>query len=297
MTGHCALCSKEKELQLSHIIPCFVFKWLKASSVTGHFRHGETINKRAQDGDKVYLLCRDCEQLLGRNEDIFAKEIFIPLHKDESIEQYGPWLLKFSTSVSWRVLTYFKNYLDLKHFPENLLMSVDDALRTWQAFLLNELSTPGDYEQHILPFRGLIGNYSGPDMPSNFNRYVLRSVDIDVACSKTEAFVYAKMCRLLLIGFIEMDHKERWRDTKVHLDHGNLEKEHYKVPATVSNFMFYKARRLQAVHKKLSERQRGRIDKDYRKHPTKYRDSEMFKAITQDSLLFGEAAFDDNNIR
>lgn len=130
-------------------------------------------------------------------------------------------------------------------------------------------------------------------MPNNFNRYISRSVDIDAACSNTEAYVYAKMCRILLIGFIKMDHRERWRDTKVHVNHGILEKRHYKVPATVSHFMYYKARRLQEVQKKLSARQWNRVGKDYEKHPEKLRDSEMFKTITQDFILFGDAAFDD----
>jgi len=279
MNGRCGLCGKEKELQESHIIPSFVFKWLKDSSVTGHFRHGETINKRVQDGAKLYLLCWDCEQLFGKWEDIFAKEVFMPLHQNKPIKQYGTWLLKFSTSVSWRVLTFFKNHLDLNHFPDNLLKSVDNALKIWQEFLLDKRPHPECCEQHLLPFRGFIGEHNDPD--------------IDATCSKTEAFVYAKMCRILLIGFIEMDHRERWQDTKVHVNHGILEKKHYKVPATVSHFMYYKARRQQEVQKKISGRQWKRIDKDYEKQSDKFQDSEMFKAITQDSILFGDAAFDD----
>ena len=157
MNGRCGLCGKEKELQESHIIPSFVFKWLKDSSVTGHFRHGETINKRVQDGAKLYLLCWDCEQLFGKWEDIFAKEVFMPLHQNKPIKQYGTWLLKFSTSVSWRVLTFFKNHLDLNHFPDNLLKSVDNALKIWQEFLLDKRPHPECCEQHLLPFRGFIG--------------------------------------------------------------------------------------------------------------------------------------------
>ena len=57
--------------------------------------------------------------------------------------------------------------------------------------------------------------------------------------------------------------------------------------------MYYKARRLQEVQKKLSARQWNRVGKDYEKHPEKFPDSEMFKAITQDRILFGSAAFDD----
>jgi hypothetical protein len=293
MMGRCGLCGKEKELQESHIIPSFVFKWLKESSVTGYFRHGETINKRVQDGGKIFLLCWDCEQLFGKWEDIFSKIVFMPLHQNKPINQYGSWLLKFSTSVSWRVLIFFKNNLDLNHFPHNLSKSVDEALIVWQDFLLDKRPNPGYCEQHMLPFRGFIGQHNDPKMPAIFNRYISRSVDIDVACSKTDAFVYAKMCRILLIGFIEMDHRERWRHTKVHENHGIMEKRHYKVPETVSNFMYYKARRLQEVQKNISSAQWKKIGKDYERHSNKFPDSEMFKAMTQDSILFGDEAFDD----
>lgn len=291
--GQCELCGQEKELQQSHIIPSFVYKWMKKSSVTGYFRHGETPNRRVQDGDKVYLLCRDCEQRFGTWEDIFAKKVFLPLHEGGSIEPYGKWLLKYSTSVSWRVLTFFKDYLNLNHFPNNLLCSVDKALQTWKDFLLDKQPHPDSYEQHMLPFRGFVEDRNDPELPSNFNRYVSRSIDIDAACSKTEAFVYVKMCRILLIGFIEMDHPNRWRDTKIHVNHGILEKKRYKVPGTIRNFMYYKAKRVQKVQKRMSERQWDRIGKDYDKNTEKFRDSEMFHAITRDSILFGEAAFDD----
>lgn len=171
--------------------------------------------------------------------------------------------------------------------------SVDNTLRIWQEFLLDQRPHPEACEQHLLPFRGLIDKHNDPNMPGNFNRYIARSVDIDTACSEAEAFVYVKMCRILLIGFIQMDHRDRWCDTKVHVNHGILEKKNYKVPATVSHFMYYKARRQQELQKKISGKQWKRIGKDYEMHTDKFRESEMFKAITQDSILFGDAAFDD----
>ena len=291
--GQCELCDQEKELQQSHIVPSFVYKWMKKSSVTGYFRHGETPNKRVQDGDKVYLLCKDCEQRFGTWEDIFAKKVFIPLHEGGSFERYGKWLLKFSTSVSWRVLIFFRNYLDLNHFPNNLLPSVDKALNTWKDFLLDKQPHPVSFEQHMLPFTGFIKDCNDPELPSNFNRYVARSIDIDAACSKTEAFIYVKMCRILLIGFIAMDYPNLWRDTKIHVNRGILEKKRYKVPITIRNFMYYKAKRVQKVQRSMTDRQWDRLGQDYEKNPEKFRDSEMFHAITRDSIMFGDAAFDD----
>ncbi len=293
MNGYCRLCKQEKELVESHIIPNFVYRWLKESSVTGHFRFGETINRRVQDGTKAYLLCGDCEQLFGAWENTFAKEIFVPLHEGGATKVYGPWLLKFSVSISWRILTYFKECLDLNHFSEDLLRSVDNALNVWQEFLLGKRLHPDKCEQHILPFRGFISDRSDPDLPSNFNRYVSRSVDIDAACSKTHAYVYAKMCRILLVGFIEMSHRERWRDTKIHVKKGTLEKQHYRIPMVIRDFMYYKAQRLQEIQRTMSGRQWNKVGQDYRKNLNKFQNSEMFNAITQDFILFGEDAFDD----
>ena len=105
--------------------------------------------------------------------------------------------------------------------------------------------------------------------------------------------MYTKMCRILLIGFIKMDHRERWRDTKIRVNHGILEKRHYKVPSIVSQFMYYKARRSQEIQKKMSSRQWSWAEGNYKKHLEKFRDSEMFDAMTRDRVLFGDAAFDD----
>ncbi len=52
MQGKCRLCGKNADLQESHIIPSFVYRWLKDSSGTGYLRFGPEPNKRVQDGYK-----------------------------------------------------------------------------------------------------------------------------------------------------------------------------------------------------------------------------------------------------
>lgn len=288
----CKLCGKKKELQESHIIPKFVYKYLKRSSVTGYIRLGETPNRRVQDGYKIFLLCNDCEKMFSQWENEFASKVFIPLSQEEALGSYGPWLLKFSVSISWRVLSFFKYELDLNHFPDKLLMSVDDALNVWKEFMFDERPHPAQYEQHLLPFVSLIAGLDDPKMPTNINRYIFRSVDIDAACNQKEAYVYAKMCRVLLIGFVKMTSPNQWRDTKIHVKHGKLIKQHYRVPMQLKDFIYYKANKAKNVHKKMSDKQWERINSDYRKHTDQFSNSEMFKAIDQDAILFGESAFD-----
>jgi hypothetical protein len=49
VTGTCALCGENKKLRMSHIIPNFVFKWMKETSATGFLRSAENPKKRLQD--------------------------------------------------------------------------------------------------------------------------------------------------------------------------------------------------------------------------------------------------------
>ncbi|EEG87761.1 hypothetical protein PROPEN_00062 [Proteus penneri ATCC 35198] len=71
--GTCALCDSDNiELQLSHIIPKFVYDWLKETSITPFIRDIKNVNIRHQDGDKQYLLCNVCEKKLAVYENELA---------------------------------------------------------------------------------------------------------------------------------------------------------------------------------------------------------------------------------
>src|SRR5262245_14566714 len=102
--GRCRLCHDEAPLQLSHVLPAFVTRWLRETSV-GHIRMVETPNRRVQDGPKAHLLCTKCEQVFSGWEKAFAERIFEPFHASgvgETRVRYQDWALEFATSVSWR---------------------------------------------------------------------------------------------------------------------------------------------------------------------------------------------------
>ena len=113
--GLCRLCGGESELQESHVLPAFIYRWARDTSANGHMRSGEMPNRRIQDGHKRYWLCRACEELFSASETAFASKLFYPYTKDaiESVT-YGPWLLHFCASVSWRVLQFIKGETSLK---------------------------------------------------------------------------------------------------------------------------------------------------------------------------------------
>lgn len=75
----CKLCNLEKELHKSHIIPRFIYKYMqkvtdnRITQFDGELKLWQRTNRQLKDK----LFCKECEQLLGRNEkqfsDIFKK--------------------------------------------------------------------------------------------------------------------------------------------------------------------------------------------------------------------------------
>ena len=94
----CALCKTEDRREDSHVIPAFVYRWLKESSPTGYLRNPVYPNKRIQDGLKLPLLGPKCEDGLSVLEKKFAETVFHEVHKKGNNElafEYGEWLPKF----------------------------------------------------------------------------------------------------------------------------------------------------------------------------------------------------------
>ena len=74
----CQLCDRDASLCESHVIPKFVFKWIKDTSATKRLRSMDDPDRLKQDGRKPRLLCADCERIFNRWETLFAKHIFWP---------------------------------------------------------------------------------------------------------------------------------------------------------------------------------------------------------------------------
>lgn len=291
MKGICRLCGKDADLRESHVIPSFVYKWLKETSGTGFLRFGPAPNKRAQDGYKLYWLCDGCEGRLNDWETRFANEIFHPLNKGTKERvTYGPWFLKFCTSVSWRVMNFMLEEHDISHYPPPLQDSTLKAQDTWKEFLLDKRKNPNRNEQHFLPLDS-IESFTHQDMPPNINRYILRSVDIDAVWGGKSAYVYSKLGRFIVLGFIEMPKPRQWLGTKVHVKHGVVGPSSYTLPVPFGEYLMDKARRAANVQGKLSEKQNKKIEESYLKDPDRAANSESFRAMSEDVRLFGRRAF------
>ena len=292
--SNCGLCENSVALKQSHIIPNFVFEWLLNTSATGFMRFGEVPNLRVQDGWKPKMLCEDCEQKFALMEKRFADICFYPLTNGEKSQiHYEDWMLKFATSVSWRVLTSFKAIGGLDSFPQNILEATENALRTWKAFLLDEKPHPGMNEQHLMLIDS-VESISLRNVPANVNRYLQRAVDIYVAYTPNSAVTYAKMGKFILFGFIENSSPRRWKGTKINANEGWFGVRDIELPLNVGEFIMDRARIAAEKTNQISEKQWNRIAETYRKNIDRAANSETIRAMSHDVLLFGDSVFEEN---
>ncbi|ULA65965.1 MAG: hypothetical protein LZF62_40004 [Nitrospira sp.] len=291
--GHCRLCDTEGNLQLSHVVPAFLFRWVRKTSGDGFLRMGTAINQRVQDGSKRHWLCAACEGLLSRYETAFAEKLFYPYVNNTLHISYEDWLLPFCVSLSWRVLRFHKEETDIKqHYSSESWQRVEEADAVWKNFLLGKAVHPGRFYQFLIPL-GSIGSVSIPhlDLSPNLNRYLLRTIDIDIGHSPNVSFVYCKLPRFAILGCIHNERPNDCQGTKVRLKRGRIEPQKYKVPFVFIEFMNRKARREMELTSGISARQREKTDKGFLANADKFVGSDAFIAMQTDIDMFGEDAF------
>ncbi len=188
----CELHNGEAELCESHIIPKFVYDWMKKTG-TGRFRQLGRLNLPIQDGIKKYMLCKDCEDKFSKYEKWFREKVFYPyLNNNEFVVKNEKELKYFIVSVLWRVLKLFKD--DGNNY--NFKVDLDKAELEWSKYLLFDMPIVNYDNFHLI----LINSDYFIEEKSDF--YFSKAVDIEIAENENICFVYAKFSRFILIGEI-----------------------------------------------------------------------------------------------
>src|SRR5689334_12061905 len=107
----CNLCNEERDLRESHIIPKFIFKWLKDTG-TGYLRSSNNLNQRVQDGTKEPFLCSECEERFSKAETYFAQKVFKPIVNNATSFEYSDNFFYAIISILWRLLKH--TYLPMR---------------------------------------------------------------------------------------------------------------------------------------------------------------------------------------
>lgn len=233
--NRCQLCENRNAIKDSHVIPAFVFRAIKSDSPTGYFRNPNAPNRRLQDGDKLPLLCGECEQRFGDAERSFANEIFKAFHTtDQDRFTYGPWLHYFMTSLAWRTLI-----LDLLGFksdpsvPESVVTGLERASQAMRAYLLGANNLASTLRNHALAFTA--AHSCSPQLASaGPNVLIRRSAFGYTLVQKTHGYaaVIHNLAGFLCFLIVKGNPRDVWRNTKVYPEGGEI-----KQPQHVSSWI------------------------------------------------------------
>lgn len=288
MEGDCKLCGETGDLKLSHFIPKFVGKWVKESSATGYIRTSQNVNKRAQDIAKAYWLCEGCEQLFSGWERQFANKIFYPFIRGEVDEaNYGGWLAKFCASISWRTLSYMR-HLNPRQESERNEIEVA-ALNGLSSFLLDRSSNLGIYEQHFYPLEPV--DKTNANFPPNLNRYLLRSMHMDVLDDGGQLLVFTKFPRFIILCLAGHSQAKQMRASRVAINGGRIQPRSYYWPPGFAEYLCGQAEKISKMYSDISPSQRAMIDKALADDPERVASSDTIAALRYDIDMFGDKAF------
>lgn len=286
----CALCRQVKELELSHIVPKFVIRYLKKTSV-GAIRNIQNPNRVVQDGEKHYLLCGDCEDLFSTYETKFANSFFYPYMKDNQKEfHYDCETYYFLTSVSWRSL-----YLDILDFVANAeevgidtetldcLIEKEGQMRN---FLLKKQPNVVGIEHHVF-FFGDIKNIANDLIDTRPHTTIHRSIGSYTFFNK-ELKTYAtvtNMMGIILFTLYSKGKQENWVNTEIINGSGSIKAENQIIESVCGNELIEMLNNAKRAASETSEKQRALINERVQNKIEDFKKSKTFEDLMKDFNL------------
>ncbi len=270
----CKLCYQEKELRKSHIIPKFVYQWMKKSG-PGRLRQQKQFEIPIQDGTKERLLCGECENKLAVWEKWFSENVFIKYLDGTKSEFHNEKKMKlFTISILWRVLTVFIDDGNEYTFPNELR----EAQSEWRRYLLDNIDLKKFANIHLffIPENLIIEG----DL-KNIHTYFHRSVDTEIAENKSKSFVYAKFSRFLFIGEIHGFAHKDLVNTNIFKNDVMQPKNQEFNDQDVISFMVHRASGMKA-YSDLSPVQQQKITKYYQEKTQDILNSDYWKVRKKD---------------
>ena len=227
-------------------------------------------------------MCEECETLFSTWEGQFARRIYTP-YQDGELQDvvYGPWLMKFAVSVSWRAAKATLEAGD--RLPDELVGHVTRAERAWREFLLDRTRSPGPFEQHVFLLDPL-AQTSDSNLPINFAFYVKRVAANGIWHHPPRlTFAFNMMCSIAVIGVISAPSRRNWGE-RIRIRGGVIRTfslTHF--PKPIVQMIVAQANEHLAMSRELSERQKER-DREQMADQERFLKSGYARAMAIDAI-------------
>lgn len=287
----CALCRETVEvLELSHMVPKFVVRYLKKTSVSA-IRNLDNPDRVVQDSEKHYLLCGKCEDLFSTYETKFANTFFHPYMSGGKKEfQYDKDIYYFLTSLSWRSL-----YLDILDFVQHskevnidveTLECLIDREGRMRRYLLKEEEKVEGIEHHIFFFEDiqsimqeLIDTRPHATMHRSIGSYTFFNKEL-----KTYATI-TNMMGIVLFTLYNKGDREILVNTEITNGEGVIKASNQKLAGACGNELLDMLKNAKELASKISDKQRNVINERVKSRMEEFQSSKMFEDLSKDFNL------------
>jgi len=272
----CKLCGEKKELQKSHIIPKFVFDWMKDTGGK-YFRTITNPNVRIQDGFKSKFFCKECEQKFSKVEKWFVEHIFRPyLNENIIIFPYTRDLGQFIISILYRVLIFTEEIEN----NEIKIPYITEAIEDWKYYLLGQKKSIKFKNIHLIFIPENWGSNSQPN--EYIYRYFSRVSDGGVFKFEETIIVFAKFARFYL--FVELNNTNiNFRGSEINLESGIIVVSQFIVNEKINQFFINRASQVfKYMESKTSVKQKTKITNEFHANLPEFILTDLGKAIKKD---------------
>jgi hypothetical protein len=142
-------------------------------------------------------------------------------------------------------------------------------LEVWRKFILGTLPNPGRYEQHLVQFSA-IDNTGGFDFPPNINQYLVRTFEIDAGAGSRSAFIFSKLGRFGIFGFIDVMNPQEWQGSKIRVRQGRFGPGTFGLPYSIGNYLADRSRKAWTQMQDMSVAQQQKVDATILSNPKSF---------------------------
>ena len=287
--GKCALCGAGTELQLSHIIPKFVGRYLKETSI-GNIRNHALSERVVQDIEKHYLLCHECEELFSASERYFANTLFYPYIRDKKDTfAYDERLFYFLTSLSWRSL-----YLDIVNFVREGTLKLDvlncmiDADKIMREFLLRRRTDLAEIEHHIFFFDRIMEVNEPADSLFKTGRphtTIHRSLTSYSGYADNTVYTISNLMGIVVVTLYSKDPDEFWQRTQIKNGDGVIGAKDQRIQSRLGNEFHLWMEQCEAASNNISDRDQEKIIQRLKDLGADIKNYPIFQDIIDDRQL------------
>jgi hypothetical protein len=258
----CNFCLEECESLIeSHIIPKFVYKWIKDTSTTGRLRDSRNINRPVQDGFKVKYLCSKCEVDFSIFEKYFSEEVFTPFaNSDGDISKINidpDKFKKFVSSLLWRATKYFINNRTFNgDFSEYEIKYFNECANELKESFKKDGVTP--FTTYLIPLTSELVN--NKTLKVEDYAYFERSTSIDIRIydkQDSRSTLFVKLPFMLIVCELKSYAQDIWNG--ININDILLDSLNYQVPEYVNQYMIFDCTRHYDSASEISSSQQEKI--------------------------------------